>query len=344
MDLSFDSILQLHGSGLLSDRDNVAVIYGMDENSSTDAMDILVGKAENNAEVHFTVAHSLNAIFNGLHKGMTVFVSNMDELFKTDMIHSIIRQFMSHNTNKSGSRLILSVNDEAVLHDESLSYQQIWIAMSDRRHCLHLRHKFRFLIVCEGGKTEPNYFRALLKYHSSSSIIDLEIYGLGMSTSSLVDGTKRLRDKLEASEGRPFDRIWVVFDEDGNPGFNEAIRRCQRYGFAAAWTNEAFELWYYLHFEFLDAGIGRHDYIEKLNAILQKKTQNPRYHYKKNDKNFYELLVKYGNEEFARKCAVRLRSRYSGTDFTKYKPCTTVDRLVEELEHPEKCFDFLPAE
>lgn len=155
MDLSFDSILQLHGSGLLSDRDNVAVIYGMDENSSTDAMDILVGKAENNAEVHFTVAHSLNAIFNGLHKGMTVFVSNMDELFKTDMIHSIIRQFMSHNTNKSGSRLILSVNDEAVLHDESLSYQHIWIAMSDRRHCLHLRHKFRFLIVCEGGKPSP---------------------------------------------------------------------------------------------------------------------------------------------------------------------------------------------
>ena len=207
--------------------------------------------------------------------------------------------------------------------------------MKDRQGRLYLTHKLRFLIVCEGGKTEPNYFRALLKAHRSSAVIDLRVYGFGMSTSSLVIGAKRLKDKLETEDGQSFDRVWVVFDEDGNPGFNEAITLCRYYGFEAAWTNEAFELWYFLHFEFLDVGISRHSYIEKLNAILQKKTANARYHYKKNDKKFYSLLMQYGDEQFAMKSAATLRKRYTGTDFSKCKPCTTVDRLVNELEHPE---------
>lgn len=335
MDRKNDSIQSKQVHEILHGEDEVALIYSYDKNCGNDAIDVVADTAEKDGNIHVTVAHSLNGIFNGLNKGLTVIVNDMDSLFNPKMVHNIIGQFMNHNANKSGAKLIFSVNDETSLQDTSLSFNQIWIAMKDHNGHLYLTHQFRFLIVCEGGKTEPNYFRALLKAHRSSAFIDLSVYGLGMSTSSLVKGARQLKDKLEAEDGLSFDRVWVVFDEDGNPGFNDAISLCRHYGFEAAWTNEAFELWYYLHFEFLDAGISRHAYIKKLNAILQKKTGNARYHYKKNDKNFYFLLMQYGDEQFAMKSAATLRKRYGCTDYSKYKPCTTVDRLVNELEHPE---------
>ena len=335
MDRKNDTILSKRVHEILQGEDKVSLIYSLDKGCSDEAIDAIIDIAGKTDNIHFTVAHSLNGIFNGLNKGLTVLAKGMDSLVKPEMVHNIIGQFMSHNANKSGAKLILTVHEGMILRDKYLSYNQIWIVMKDRQGRLYLTHKLRFLIVCEGGKTEPNYFRALLKAHRSSAVIDLRVYGLGMSTSSLVKGAKRLKDKLETEDGQSFDRVWVVFDEDGNPGFNEAITLCRHYGFEAAWTNEAFELWYFLHFEFLDVGISRHSYIEKLNAILQKKTANARYHYKKNDKNFYSLLMQYGDEQFAMKSAATLRYRYTGTDYSRYKPCTTVDRLVEELEHPE---------
>lgn len=198
------------------------------------------------------------------------------------------------------------------------------------------RHKkVRFLIVCEGEKTEPNYFKALVRDPQYSAVVELEIRGVGRSTVSLVEEAERIRTELEARNGLSFDSSWVVFDEDGNTDFNKAITLAKSRGLKTAWSNEAFELWYYLHFEFLDSGIDRYAYMEKINAVLRKKMGDRKYNYKKNDSQFYTILGKYGDESFAKKCAQNLRKRYTGGDYTKYKPCTTVDLLVEELEHPE---------
>lgn len=198
------------------------------------------------------------------------------------------------------------------------------------------RHKkVRFLIVCEGEKTEPNYFKALVRDPQYSVVVELEIRGVGRSTVSLVEEAERIRTQLEAKNGLRFDSSWVVFDEDGNTDFNKAIALAASRGLKTAWSNEAFELWYYLHFEFLDSGIDRYAYIEKINNVLRKKMGDRKYNYKKNDSQFYTILGQYGDESFAKKCARNLRRRYSGNDYTKYKPCTTVDLLVEELEHLE---------
>lgn len=163
------------------------------------------------------------------------------------------------------------------------------------------RHKkVRFLIVCEGEKTEPNYFKSLVRDPQYSAVIELEIRGVGRSTVSLVEEADRIREKLESRNGLDFDSSWVVFDEDGNSDFNQAITLAKSRNLKTAWSNEAFELWYYLHFEFLDAGIDRHAYIDKLNNVLRKKLGNKRYNYKKNDSGFYDILCKYGNETFAK--------------------------------------------
>jgi hypothetical protein len=61
-----------------------------------------------------------------------------------------------------------------------------------------------------------------------------------------------------------------VFDKDDFNDFNEAFQPASRIGFYVAWTNEASELWYLLHFVYLDAAISRAGYITKLENEIRK--------------------------------------------------------------------------
>lgn len=94
----------------------------------------------------------------------------------------------------------------------------------------------RFLIVCEGGKTEPNYFKS---FRVPKNVID--IYGLGANTTSLVEEAIKLKNK----DGG-YDQVWCVFDRDSFPkqNFNAAISSAKAQGIQVAYSNEAFELWY----------------------------------------------------------------------------------------------------
>ena len=64
----------------------------------------------------------------------------------------------------------------------------------------------RFLIVCEGSQTEPNYF---LSFQVVSA--NVKVIGVGANTLSLAEETIRL------SQGEDYDQIWCVFDRDSNP-------------------------------------------------------------------------------------------------------------------------------
>lgn len=193
----------------------------------------------------------------------------------------------------------------------------------------------RFLIVCEGERTEPNYFKELVK-DRYSEVRSEDIVGEGRSTCALVKRTEEIRETLEHQRQLRFDRVWVVFDKDDFNDFNEAIALAERKGFKAAWSNEAFELWYLLHFVYLDAAISRADYIKKLENEIRKFEGYEDYRYKKNDSGIYAMLQEKGNEAQAKVRAARLRSLFDNAlDFKSHKPCTCVDILVEELEHPE---------
>lgn len=193
----------------------------------------------------------------------------------------------------------------------------------------------RFLVVCEGERTEPNYFKGLVK-DRYSEVRSEEIVGEGRSTCALVKKTEEIRHRLEYQRQLKFDRVWIVFDKDNFNDFNEAIALAERKGFGAAWSNEAFELWYLLHFIYLDAAISRADYISKLEAEIRRFEGYKDFKYRKNDEGIYSLLQKIGNEELAKDRAQKLRRFFEHTlDYKSHKPCTTVDLLVEELEHPE---------
>lgn len=192
----------------------------------------------------------------------------------------------------------------------------------------------RFLIVCEGKKTEPLYFEALVTNHTST-VREVTIEGEGRATVALVKRTEEIRRDLERRNNMSFDRVWVVFDKDDFDDFNEAIKKASKLGFQSAWTNEAFELWYYLHFEYLDTGISRAAYIEKLEEVFRNRMGDAGFKYQKGNPDVYKLLQQYGREDLAKRFAKQLRALHNGTDYAKHKPCTLVDKLVEELEHPE---------
>lgn len=173
----------------------------------------------------------------------------------------------------------------------------------------------RFLIVCEGKKTEPNYFRS---FRVPKSIAEIDIKGLGENPSKLVNTAKELKEQEE------YDQVWCVFDRDSwtSEDFNNAIRNAENQGFNVAYSNEAFELWYILHFEFLNTSIPRNDYLQRLNFLLKRK-------YQKNSETIYDEL--FGKQPTAIRNATNLLNQYDPHVPAKDNPATTVHLLVQEL-------------
>ena len=172
----------------------------------------------------------------------------------------------------------------------------------------------QFLIVCEGAKTEPNYFLGFPI--PPDSIVDVE--GVGMNTVRVVREAMRLRKE------KKYDQVWAVFDRDNFPAenFNAALELAQQQGIRVAYSNEAFELWYVLHFNYLDTGISRADYCERLSGLLG-------HPYAKNDPNTYaELLLR---QPVALRNAQTLLSTWQPPHPESDKPSTTVHVLVTEL-------------
>jgi hypothetical protein len=171
----------------------------------------------------------------------------------------------------------------------------------------------RFLIVCEGEKTEPNYFR---KFRVPTLVID--VFGEGYNTDSLLKVT------IEYKKQDSYDEVWCVFDRDSFPAenFNNALILAQKHKIKAAYSNEAFELWYILHFHYHDAATSRNEY----KRIL---TQRLGFEYKKNDPDIYDHLL--AKQSAAIHNSTKLLSTYINHSPVKDNPCTTVHILVQEL-------------
>ena len=180
----------------------------------------------------------------------------------------------------------------------------------------------RILIVCEGEKTEPNYFKAFKK-QLPRGLVEVDILGAGTNTLSIV---KIAKNKMKESKKTniPYDHVWVVFDRDSFPpsDFDNAISSAESNNFDCAWSNEAFELWYLLHFEFRNTAMPRIDYSSKLSKYLDEK-------YKKNNYNMYDKL--FDKQIIAENNARKLLNQHRSCPPSKSNPATKVHLLVIEL-------------
>jgi len=178
----------------------------------------------------------------------------------------------------------------------------------------------RILIVCEGTKTEPNYFK---KFPVNKEVVEVEIEGAGYVTDSLVEKAIELKEEA-LLEKRPYNQVWCVFDRDSNPpqNFNRAIQLAHNHKIRVAYSNEAFELWYVLHFNYHITGVNRDWYQQKLTSLLGEG-------YEKNNPHMYDKLK---NKQLnAIKNAERLYQTYLEFTPERNNPSTTVHKLVQEL-------------
>ncbi|WP_456076109.1 RloB family protein [Hoylesella nanceiensis] len=202
----------------------------------------------------------------------------------------------------------------------------------------------RFLIVCEGEETEANYFRSFIKNRwSEIQTIHPTIKGCAKGTCQLVKEAKKIRKDLEQKRDAKFDRVWLVFDKDDFKDFNKAILAARKEDMQCAWSNEAFELWYCLHFQNIGTTIHRNQYIKIIEKAIKRASKQKNYKYNKASKDFYEVLQKYGNEEKAKKRAEQLRNKFdpSNKDFAKQNPRTEIDLLINELKNPDSILEKL---
>src|SRR5690606_38153748 len=160
-----------------------------------------------------------------------------------------------------------------------------------------------------------------------------DIEGTGRNTQSLIDEALRLKEAYKKNTTRQVDKLWVVFDKDSfsSQDFNAAIERCGNDDIGCAWSNEAFELWYLLHFQYYENAMLRRDFKGLIENNL-KPVLGEAFQYEKNNEQMYTLLKEYGSQEDAIRNGKKLSEKYGQRqDYANHNPCTMVWVLVEEL-------------
>jgi len=187
---------------------------------------------------------------------------------------------------------------------------------------IHFRPKrYYFMLVCEGEKTEPNFFTGLKKKLPDPQV-ELKVIHAGGTPINIV---QHAIDQKNAPDNI-YDHFWAIFDKDDNSidRFNGAIRLADGNGIRCAYSVECFELWCVLYFQYIDAAISRNQYSE----ILTRHLGQP---YNKTDTKIYDKLQRSGNEADAIARARRLYGNYVHRSPATENPSTTVFMLVEEI-------------
>ena len=193
-----------------------------------------------------------------------------------------------------------------------------------------------FLIVSEGTKTEPLYFGGLAKYindlYKSNSIQaeqpTINPFGEGKSTVSLVEATS----KIVARSQIMYEQVWVVFDKDDFNDFDDAIKLAENKGFHVGWSNQSFEYWIYLHFNYSDSALHRSIWCEKLDELFKMRRISDE-GYEKNLPNIFDIATQHGSLKYAIGNAIRIERSYDDRVLASKKdPCTTVYKLILELK------------
>ena len=197
-----------------------------------------------------------------------------------------------------------------------------WEQKPSGRRPAETRERRRVLIVCEDSKSACHYFEA---FEIDPQRAEVFAVGTGMNTDSLVEKAIQLSTQA-AQASQPYSEVWCVFDRDNFPleNYCRAFQLAHAKGIRVAWANEAFELWYLLHFNYHDTGISRHDYKARLKQSGLE--------YDKADKTIYNKVK--DRQETAFKHARRLERHWNdmGERFPeRQNPSTSVHKLVEFL-------------
>ncbi len=185
------------------------------------------------------------------------------------------------------------------------------------------------LIVCE-GQTEKLYFEAFPVLAMRVEAINLG----GQSKLKLVESTI----EIIKSSDKEYDEIWCVFDMDVRRGadefadFDNSIIKALQLGYKVAYSNDSFELWFFLHYHFIDSQQLRTFYYKALSKKfgLKYDPDGKKYNF---CLKIYKILLTDNNssQDKAIERAMQLFEKQKDLPWSKQNPVTKVYELVEEL-------------
>ena len=193
-------------------------------------------------------------------------------------------------------------------------------------------HPEYHLIVTEGTDTEPAYFGAIKEIINKRypEKIYLDVSGEGDNTIGLFGRAKL----LAGNNSNVYKHVWIVYDTDDFPAdhIDRVLQLCvenstEETTFHAVWSNQCIELWFLLHFSFMQSDIHRAEYWPKLTEHLKQISAGE---YMKNRKDMYQILYPY--MDYAIGNAKRLNVLNEGKLPSKAAPGTKVYELIEVLK------------
>lgn len=151
------------------------------------------------------------------------------------------------------------------------------------------------LIVTEGTNTEPAYFGAMkdIINHIYPDRIQLIIQGVGKNTLNLFQKAKQ----MASASANGYKHVWVVYDTDDFPAdhINKTAQLCDEESteettYHAICSNQCIELWFLLHFNFMQSDLHRSSYWPKLTESLIAQGLGK---YEKNRTDIYQILFPF---------------------------------------------------
>ncbi len=210
--------------------------------------------------------------------------------------------------------------------DQNKSWMQ---PRRDRRKMIQPEYH---LIVTEGTETEPPYFNAMRTIINANypDKINVKVEGKGDNTLSLYYKAKDLAEK----SANGYRHVWVVYDTDDFPAahIDETARLCEADSnnettYHAIWSNQCVEIWFLLHFSFMQSDLHRSEYWPKLTEILKSLGEGE---YRKNRDDMYRILCPYMDDAIVN--AQKLEEINEGKAPSKSAPGTMIHILVEKLK------------
>lgn len=191
----------------------------------------------------------------------------------------------------------------------------------------------RFLIVCEGTKTEPHYLQELLDDLKIRPHIFRIAPNDGVSPDRVVAHALALYEE-DASTGDAFDLVYCVFDRDKHTTFDAAVQRTKDLNaagkpFRAITSTPCFEVWLLLHFHYSDQPFhpaGRKSVGDQVISRLKKMPGFSAYG--KGKKGIYSQLKSSLPDALTH--AERLRKHGASTGCIN--PATDIDELIRKIQ------------
>jgi len=206
------------------------------------------------------------------------------------------------------------------------------------------------IIACEDSDSSPTYFDEIVKKLIEEKRITQDSFVIANHYHSNPSGVLDDLKKHTCNNGKTykdFEHKWIVIDRDiarvnggghSKEDFNRALQEAKKEKVRVAYSNDSFELWYLLHFEYRDTAILRDKISDKV--IKKIKSINP-HKFSSLDKktikqknvtiDIFNTLV--DRQETAIKNAKKLLESYGDShNPEKDNPSTTVHLLVEVLK------------